>query len=114
MSTRIVYFVEAVGLNRIKIGSVFTQRSRIGQQHVREMVEYRVKELGVGCPVELRIVAISGRYDERQLHKRFDQYRIKGEWFEGVPEIWALVEWITNGMRTNPRLPADQPRKAVA
>ncbi len=67
----VVYFVEAVGLERIKIGTT-THLAR------------RLSSLRVASPVPLRLVfdEPGGEDREAALHDRFDDYRVTGEWFE--------------------------------
>lgn len=48
-------------------------------------IAFRVRELQIGCPSVISVVgAIVGADErvERDLHARFDEYRVHGEWFE--------------------------------
>lgn len=67
-----IYFIEAVGANRVKIG--FTE----GEP------EARLKALQTGCPHPLRLlVAFPGAQSvEKQLHEQFANLRTQGEWFD--------------------------------
>lgn len=77
---RCVYFIQAVDGGLIKIG-------------VAQDPESRLLEFQVGCPVELRIVALTegGRELEKRLHQRFQGYRKHGEWFEPCEELLSLI-----------------------
>lgn len=79
---RYVYFIEAVGLNRVKIGIANDPRKRLAT-------------LQVGSPVELRLLSVL-KVDlapewERDFHKRFAQHRLHGEWFELAPGVAAAA-----------------------
>lgn len=67
----VVYFVEAVGLERVKIGLTRNIRNRL-------------LHLQLACPVRLRVVGIipGTRKLERSLHRRFAAVRIHSEWFQ--------------------------------
>lgn len=82
-----VYFLEAVGLNLVKIGS--TNR-----------VTSRFVALQAACPVEVRMLKVTKgrRRDEVALHKRFAEHRVRFEWFRLAP----LREFIAS-------LPDDDP-----
>ena len=69
-----VYFLEAVGLNLVKIGS--TNR-----------VTARFVALQAACPVEVRMLKVTKgrRRDEVALHKRFAEHRVRFEWFKLAP-----------------------------
>ncbi len=82
------YFIEAVGLNRIKIGSVAADR-------MYERVHNRCLYLNVGSPVQLKVICATTRFREKSLHKKFSQFRIKGEWFDGSPDIWRFIDWLS-------------------
>jgi len=64
------YFVEAMGLNAVKIGSAVD-------------VERRVTQLQVGCPAELRPLfwQEGGEVRELELHREFAGLHIRGDWF---------------------------------
>lgn len=54
----------------------------------------RLKQLQTGCPYKLSILAIVKGMDyesERNLHKRYSEYRINGEWFRIRGEIKKLI-----------------------
>lgn len=79
-----VYFVEAVGLNRVKIGSTKTDPF------------IRLSQLQVGCPVRLRLLTAQsgGRNLERWLHDGFSQSRIVGEWFHLTTQIQSYIDGV--------------------
>lgn len=54
----------------------------------------RLEHLQIGNPRELHIRAVvrTHRGYERELHQRFAAHRIRGEWFEPVPDLLALIE----------------------
>jgi len=56
----------------------------------------RVAALQVGAPEEIRIIAVLDGWEaeERALHIRFEQYRLKGEWFRKTGD---LADWIEGG-----------------
>lgn len=70
MRESFVYFVEAVGIDRIKIGWTTN-------------LEARLTDLQCGCPVPLEhCFSIPGGSDEEhELHHRFRHARTSGEWF---------------------------------
>ena len=69
-----VYFARAVGL--VKIGWA-------------KNVQARLRELQTGCPVDLHLLATTPgeRTDERSYHRRFCDFRARGEWFRGDDTI---------------------------
>ena len=73
---RFVYFIEAVGLHRIKIG-------------VSDNPEKRIKQLSTGSPVELKLIAtIAGDSSlEKELHDRFKHLKQDKEWFHLTKEL---------------------------
>ena len=76
---RWVYFV-AVSSGEVKIGTAVNLRSRIGG-------------LQVGHPHPLHVVALTdGSGDvETQLHDRFAEHRIRGEWFYPADELTSYM-----------------------
>ncbi len=65
-----VYFIRVKGTEKVKIGYSVALNQRMG-------------DLAVGHPDELELLAtVSGGNDaEGRLHRRFAQYRIRGEWY---------------------------------
>jgi hypothetical protein len=72
-----VYFVEATGLGRIKIG------------FARARLAHRLESLRNASPVELMLLGhIPGRRAlESTIHRRFAHLRVHREWFEAAPEL---------------------------
>lgn len=82
-----VYFIEAVGTNKVKIG--FTDGP----------VENRLKQLQTGCPVPLAVRAVveGDLRAEGRFHLRFAHLKQEGEWFEIGPDLarfMDLAEWV--------------------
>ncbi len=75
-----VYFIQSVEGGPIKIGQAANPADRL-------------KNLQLGCPVQLRILGIveGGLMMEKSLHRQFAQYRMHGEWFDAHPK---LLQWI--------------------
>jgi hypothetical protein len=76
-----VYFVEAVGSDRIKIGKT-------------RAVDARLQQLQVTSPFKLRILkVIRGGVDEDlRWHDRFKHLRVHGEWFHLDPELTSAKQ----------------------
>ncbi|MFO0801428.1 MAG: GIY-YIG nuclease family protein [Gemmataceae bacterium] len=82
-----VYFIEAVGTNKVKIG--FTDGP----------VESRLRQLQTGCPVPLAVRAVveGDQKAEGRFHRRFAHLKQEGEWFELGPDLarfMDLAEWV--------------------
>ncbi len=75
------YFIEAVGLDKIKIG------------RARDVAK-RLATLQTGSAVPLKLLATTDTIPERELHRRFRSQRISGEWFRKCDEILALIDEI--------------------
>jgi hypothetical protein len=76
-----VYYIEAEGLNLVKIGYSTDPLGRIGA-------------LQEQSPVAMRLLGtcIGDRKLEHQLHRRFADYRQRGEWFRMEPEVMAFMQ----------------------
>jgi hypothetical protein len=76
-----VYFATIREQNLVKIGCSFEPESRL-------------KELQVGCPFTVHIEAtLPGHIqEEKALHRRFADDRVRGEWFTITPMIEAVME----------------------
>jgi hypothetical protein len=72
-----VYFITTAEADRVKIG--FTSNSPAS----------RLRELQTGSPFELCIIATEcgSLAREQELHRRFAEHRLHGEWFEMCDEI---------------------------
>lgn len=78
-----VYFIEAVGLDRVKIG--------FSKDPAR-----RRTELQTGCPCDLFVRAVmpAQAFMEGSIHRLFDEYRLDGEWFHLVDELRDFIDGI--------------------
>lgn len=77
-----VYFAEQVGGRLVKIGWTKTCPKR------------RVRALQTGSPVKIRLAGVIETDDprlEKELHARFADSRVQGEWFRRSKELMALV-----------------------
>ena len=93
----IVYFIEAIGVNAIKIGLVWTR----GEFPYPRYVEQRMKDLQASCPLPLALIGITTKFSEKTLHEKFSLLNIHGEWFEGSTELRQFIKLNAN--------PASQP-----
>ncbi len=75
-----IYFVEAVGQERIKIGKADNPKARIMQ-------------LQTGSAVELRLLGVIADQPSREsdLHAAFAKDRIQGEWFRATSELREYI-----------------------
>lgn len=82
-----VYFIEAVDLQRVKIG------------YTSDRAESRLSALQTGCPVRLRVLAqIKGDAEsERLLHEQFSHLRLHGEWFKLERDLLEYVQGLQGG-----------------
>jgi hypothetical protein len=78
-----VYFIEAVGLNVVKIG------------FARDITE-RIRKLAPGCPAPLRLLGtVPGDLKiEQHYHERLAAHRTHGEWFKLCPALEAIISGI--------------------
>ena len=76
-----VYFIMSEKTQAIKIG--FTTGS----------VKVRLRALQTAHPYRLKVLATlnGNRSYEKELHQRFAQFRLKGEWFEPHPDLLAFI-----------------------
>jgi hypothetical protein len=76
-----VYFIEAIGARRIKIG--FTKD-----------VRRRLHDLSIGCPFPIELMALmpGSLEDEFTMHKRFGQLHAHGEWFRARPRLRKFIK----------------------
>jgi hypothetical protein len=76
-----IYFIQNVETGHIKIGYAASP-------------EKRLNGLQTGSPHELKLLhSIPGTpADEATLHKKFQQHRLRGEWFEACGEILSYIE----------------------
>ena len=78
-----VYFIEAVGADRVKIG-------------VSSDVGKRFRQLAASFPGPLRLLgkAAGGRAREASLHRRLANFHIGGEWFHLTCGIRSVVQTV--------------------
>ena len=78
-----IYFIQSEKGGAIKIG-------------LSKNPEERLNELQTSTPYKLKLLAkIKGDISkERELHRRFARYRIRGEWFEASNELLSYIEQI--------------------
>ena len=83
----VIYFIQSGGDGPIKIG----RASNLAK---------RVAELQCGNPSPLVILAsIHGGYDvETRFHRHLSAHRLRGEWFEPSPLVFAAIELARNGI----------------
>lgn len=84
MTPDIVYFIRCGRRGPVKIGKTFgTYQGAMD----------RLKELQVGNPETLYLLGIcdGGRDLERQLHKRLQAHRLRGEWFKPTAEVMDVI-----------------------
>ncbi len=76
-----VYFIEAEGLNRIKIGC-------------SDHPEQRLRDLSTGSAVKLRLMKVihGDRRLEKRLQRLYGHLRIDGEWFHGSFDLRDCIE----------------------
>lgn len=76
-----IYFIYAADLNRVKIGLSYDPEQRM---HV----------LGAQAPCEYTMLGVmkGDWYFEHELHVKFAQYRVFGEWFTYSSEIAEYVK----------------------
>jgi hypothetical protein len=81
----VIYFAEALGADAIKIG--YTRGLADGTPHGR------ISTMQSNCPLTLKLRAtLPGGYaDERELHVRFSDDWIRGDWFRASPELRAFI-----------------------
>jgi hypothetical protein len=97
VAKRFVYFIESGWGGPVKIGSA-------------ENPLRRLEQLQTGNPTELHLLATVDfeTTTEAEVHCRFRQDRLSGEWFYPSPLLWALIRnhWCYDD-RHGPRDPAN-------
>lgn len=95
-----VYLIECPQARALKIGHTY-----------RTAEQRRVELTATGTPGELAVVSdvLGSIRDEKAMHRRFDTFRIRGEWFRDVPEIRARFHYIAS-MQRRAAPPVDAPR----
>lgn len=101
--SEVVYFFEAEGLGRVKIG-----RSR---NHWT-----RQAQLAPGSPAPLRLLGTipGGCHRETELHHRFAEHRVHGEWFALTDDLRSEIEKMIRDHEESARAqtPPEDPRRA--
>lgn len=72
------YFIQAGDRGPIKIGKSTAP-------------DRRLTDLQGACPYRLRLLCTLGRDMEAELHRRFDNDRLHGEWFEPTNKLLAFI-----------------------
>jgi len=77
----LIYFIEAES-GHIKIG------------YTDNEINVRIKAMQPGCPFTLKLIkTIDGdRQQEKLIHKKFTEYRYRGEWFIPSKEIQSFIK----------------------
>lgn len=75
-----IYFLEAIGTRRCKIGKA-------------NVISKRMRALQPWCAVELRLVAYmhAPPAEEYKLHRHFSDERQHGEWFVISPRLFRFI-----------------------
>lgn len=64
---------------------------------VSKNVPERLKQLQTSRSMELRVIHVFNGNLEKELHKQFADYRLKGEWFSAEP-VEAYLKEVTNSL----------------
>lgn len=88
-----IYFVQSAASDLIKIG--FTGRAHQRFKSLRATEKAEIMVLGIMA---------GDKADEKKLHARFADFRVRGEWFS---KCVAIEMFIAN--HTSPEVPADAP-----
>lgn len=73
----LTYFIEAIGLDRVKIGTT-------------NQLQARFSMLQCGCPEELRILGTTS-VSEVELHQQFSHLHHRGEWYLLTQDILDFI-----------------------
>ena len=86
-----VYFIEAIGLKKIKVG-------------YSKDVESRLRQLQTAMPFEMRILAsVPGTIAlESEIHRLFAKTRVRGEWFEDTEKLREYIAAIRRTVGETP------------
>jgi len=76
-----IYFIEAVGMDLIKIGYTIDPAKR-----------FLAMLTSSPAPLSLLGSISGGPQKELEIHTALDEHRLHGEWFKKVPPVMALVE----------------------
>lgn len=63
-------------------------------------IETRLRRLQMNSPRRLRVLAArnGSRRDELELHRRYGEQRLHGEWFKRSPELVAVIESLVDAI----------------
>jgi len=78
-----IYFIEESGTGAIKIGLTGDIKKR--KSGIKSSTPHQLRVLGV---------MMGDIQDEAELHKKFSQYNIQGEWYRPEPELLAFIKTI--------------------
>jgi len=92
--TGIIYFVQQGTEGPIKVG--YTEQS----------IRVRLAGLQVGNPCELYAIKIidGTRVDEANVHSRFNDCHIRGEWFLPTKRLMRFIKCLDNGVGVKPEI----------
>jgi hypothetical protein len=75
-----VYFIQCGESGPIKIGNT------------KVAIEDRIYQIQVNCPFELNLLRVlNGNYTESEIHMRFEEDRIRGEWFKPSQKLISFI-----------------------
>lgn len=91
---KVTYFLQAKTMRHIKIGRTEVMVPDGTEQEIDRIdaATARMKACQTGSPDRLRLLGVTDVHTERELHIRFRQDRIIGEWFKPVPSLCNLIE----------------------
>src|SRR5262245_55349967 len=91
-----VYFIEAAGSRRIKIGWSATPWKRIA-------------ELSTACPFPLELLKVTygARQTERWWHHKYDDLRVHLEWFKAAPRLRKAIALTADAPVIDPAADSD-------
>jgi hypothetical protein len=85
----VIYFIACADASAVKIG-ITTQTYHASPESAAFA---RLGQAQVNCPLQLDLVGLcdGGRYEEAEIHQRFSEFRIRGEWFRLVGPVAEFV-----------------------
>jgi hypothetical protein len=97
-------------LSTDKLDNIYFIRSEIFVKiGVAKNIGHRLKMLQTGNPIKLEIIFIienKGLSDERKIHKYFNKFHIRGEWFnidcmQYLPDLFQYMKYENNLLNNN-------------